>query len=317
MGYSYGSNDAPTMCFNAAKGWQIGWYADKQETVAASWSGNLFGISDYGSIAASERVILQILSDTEEWYVSFNRRSGINSGTQEGWDQVLVHRRAKGTGLVQSYLMAKMNAGASYTGAPLDITVNFIDLSANPPFASVTIGSLSTPAPTNSPTPQPTNAPTPAPTKAPTSQPTNVPTASPTNAPTAQPTSAPTPAPTSAPTPQPTSTPTASPTNAPTPQPTTAPTKGPTSAPTLQPTSVPTASPTNIPTAQPTSAPTGAPTLDPTPAPTATPTNAPTLSPTPLPTESPTRAPTTGRRVSTNHNHLALESFQHLNVPFT
>ncbi len=294
MGFTYGASDAPIMCFNAPKGWQLGWYTNGQETVTTSWSGKLYGIADYSNIAHTDRVILQMLSDTEEWYVSFNRKSGINSQTQEGGDQVLVHRRAIGTGLVQSFLVRKMNAGDQYTGAPLDITVDYINLSASPPFASVKIGIKLTPSPTQAPTSQQTSDPTNAPTDSSTAQLTASPTNAPTDSPTAPPTRQPTHVPTNVPTH--TSEPTNSPTDPPIIQPTFSPLNDPSSFPISQPTKAPSEDSSRRPTALPTNSPTEAPTPEPSSAPTMIPTSQPTPNPTEppsrLPTDSPTDAPT-------------------------
>ena len=140
MGYIYSNDDGPEMCFNAPKNWKLGWYDDRQRTVSAGvWSGDLYGIADYGDTIDGDTVIARIPGTTEDWYVSFNRKTGINSGTVEGGNQVLVHKRPSGLGYGESTLMAKINSGW-YTDAPLVITVNAIDLSANPAFASVTIG---------------------------------------------------------------------------------------------------------------------------------------------------------------------------------
>ena len=147
MGYSYSSDDGPEMCFNAPKNWQLGWYTDRQETVSDGWSGNLYGIADYGDPNVGDTVIAQIPGTTEDWYVSFNRKTGINSGTPEGGNQVLVHKRPSGLGYGESTLMAKLSIGKTYSvgtsAPPLQITVNDINLSANPAFASVTIGHIS------------------------------------------------------------------------------------------------------------------------------------------------------------------------------
>jgi hypothetical protein len=149
MGYSYSTDDGPEMCFNAPKNWQLQWYDDRETTVSGGWSGELYGIADYGDTNDGDTVIAQIPGTTEDWYVSFNRKIGINSGTVEGGDQVLVHKRPSGLGYGESTLMAKLSSGNTYSDAPLEITVNAIDLSANPAFASVTFG---TTAPTTSPT---------------------------------------------------------------------------------------------------------------------------------------------------------------------
>jgi hypothetical protein len=164
MGYSYSSDDGPEMCFNAPKNWQLGWYDDRQTTVSGGWSGDLIGIADYGDTNDGDTVIAQIPGTTEDWYVSFNRKTGINSGTPEGGNQVLVHKRPSGLGYGESTLMAKLSIGNTYSGTdapPLQITVNAINLSANPAFASVTIGSVVTPVPTPVVTPAPTPVPVP------------------------------------------------------------------------------------------------------------------------------------------------------------
>ena len=251
------------MCFNAVKNYQLGWFSDKFETVTSTnryWSGNLFGQIDYSN-ESTETVGIRIRdsnpSDTpQDYYVSFNRRASFNSGTVEGGDQVMIHKRdvgTTGTDYMQSWLVAKLSAGGSYIiqnydGQPLTISVGEINL-ATPAYATVTIGNAPSPAPTKAPTnPPPTKAPTDAPTNPPTPGPTPGPTLAPTDP---APTKAPTEAPTKAPTPGPTPGPTKAPTNPP-------PTKAPTEAPTNQPT---TSAPTNQPT-------TGAPTKAPTEAPT-------------------------------------------------
>ena len=175
MGHGYRSNNTPEMCFNAPKNWQLQWYTDRQRTVNAiiddrfagddffadgddrippasgGWSGKIYGIADYGRTINGDTVIVKIVmvpAGATDWYVSFNRRAGINIGTQEGGDQVLVHKRTRGLGYAESDLMAKINAGDTYSGAPLEITVNAINLrSADPPFAYVKIGSGSIPTP--------------------------------------------------------------------------------------------------------------------------------------------------------------------------
>ncbi|GFH56166.1 hypothetical protein CTEN210_12642 [Chaetoceros tenuissimus] len=273
MGYSYSNDDGPRMCFNGPKNAQLGWYDDKLQTISASggsFDGNLYGISDYGTMPGTASVIVKITGSSDDWYVSYNKRSGINSGTVEGGNQVLVHKRASTSGYAESTLMAKLTAGQSYNadGIPLPVTVNNIST-----FAQVTIGTVTTSAPTTN----PTSSPTASPTKAPTSGPTTAVTPSPSQAPTSSPTSSPSQAPTKAPTSPPVSAPTSAPSKAPTSSPTSAPTKAPTSAPVTPP---PTSSPTSAPTSSPTSAPTKAPTS----APVAPP-------PTPSPTSSPTSPP--------------------------
>lgn len=204
------------MCFNAPKSWQLGWYSDKHQEVTAS-SGctevSLHGIADYESVLGGT-VIVRIQDSEEEWYVSFNRKNGINSGTVEGGDQVLVHKQSSGTGYgyAQSYLMAKLDEGGTYM-AELDEGRTSIQVTSisngQVRYAQVKIGCEPTPEPTSEPTassPQPTQEPTAAETAQPTAQATTPTTTQTTPEPTAsspQPTPGPT-AETAQPTPPPT-----------------------------------------------------------------------------------------------------------------
>jgi hypothetical protein len=163
MGFSYGSNDSPEMCFNAPKNWQLQWYTDRQTTVSGGWSGALYGIADYGNTNEGDTVIVQIPGTSEDWYVSFNCKTGINRDTQEGGNQVLVHKRQSGLGKGESTLMAKLDSGNTYPGtdAPLEITVNAINLSASPAFASVTIAPATSETPSFSTNPSSVHSETP------------------------------------------------------------------------------------------------------------------------------------------------------------
>lgn len=52
------------------------------------WKGNLYGIADYSSTNTNDVCILKISSPSgpgdDDWYISFNRRAGVNDGTKEG-----------------------------------------------------------------------------------------------------------------------------------------------------------------------------------------------------------------------------------------
>ncbi len=149
MGYSFNSDDSPYMCFNAAKNSQLGWYADREKEIHSGWTGNIYGIADYGITNPGDTVIAKIAGESEEWYFSFNRKTGINRDTHEGGDRVLVHKRPFGDAS-SSYLMAKLKAGQTFLESPLAIQVNSIDLASSPGFASVTFFPY---IPTSPPTP--------------------------------------------------------------------------------------------------------------------------------------------------------------------
>ncbi len=93
MGSLYGEENGPLMCFNAAKSWQLGWYDDKAVIVSpssSSWSGRMMGISDYSN-SSTQTVLLKLETGMDEdYYVNFNRKSGINRDVRESGDQVLV-----------------------------------------------------------------------------------------------------------------------------------------------------------------------------------------------------------------------------------
>jgi len=202
MGRSYPADDGPIMCFNAAKNWQLGWYSDKVQTrnMAASGKLNIYGLANYGEIQGEIGVVIVRVTDpslNNDWFVSFNRKVGINSGTLEGGDQVLVHKQAPGND-ENSLLMAKMSDGGIYSiNDSLHITVESINLDENPAYATVAF--LGTSNPTKTPTKNPTLTPkpTPTPTKEPTPEPIKNPTEKPTQDPTLEPTDNPTDSPTS------------------------------------------------------------------------------------------------------------------------
>jgi hypothetical protein len=161
MGYSYSSDEGPVMCFNGPKNWQLGWYADRHIDVLdnGSWTGNVYGLSAYSASSPGDAIVVRI-SASPNIYVSYNRKDGINSGTVEGGDQLLVHTKAAATYQYgESTLVAKLSSGDFATVS--DNTIRF--LSSGGDYAVVQIGD-SQPNPTPPPTPSPTNAPNPNPT---------------------------------------------------------------------------------------------------------------------------------------------------------
>ena len=181
MGFSIKQDQNPVKCFNAPKNRQLGWYTDGELSLAPlegeTYLGRLFGISDYNSLdtTTDDGVLIQITGYDLDYYVSFNRQTGINSGTQEGGDQVLVHSRKPGTDYSFSTLHARMNAGGVFeipvpkrtafdmanvtddgnlngrrlqdNAIPTTIRVIRIDTGANPGFALVQIGVVPSDAP--------------------------------------------------------------------------------------------------------------------------------------------------------------------------
>lgn len=218
MGYSYSSDDGPLMCFNSAKSYQSGWYTTKVVTPSiascGNYDGRLYGVADFdGNVLGTRTVVVKIndsRSGQQDFFVSYNKQSGLNSGTQEGGNQVMITAATgEGTNYAPSTLLAKLSAGSFYsisnfegTGKAITVTFEALDFTTTPAAARVIIAynGMSCGSSTLSPvTPPPTGAPvTPPPTRAPvtaspvTSFPTKAPvpvTLSPTTPPvTAQPT---------------------------------------------------------------------------------------------------------------------------------
>ena len=176
------------MCWNGPKSWQSGWYSERHATftytqgVAVDYT--LIGQADIPNSSSGDVIVkLNQQTSTTDFYVMFNRAKDANSGTVEGGNQVMLWRAGgEGSGYAESELLAKLNAGATYTitdfdgtvGNDLEIVVNSINLSASPvAVASITVGT-GTAQPTKSPTPVPTASPTvsAAPSKSPTPFPT-------------------------------------------------------------------------------------------------------------------------------------------------
>lgn len=179
MGFSYAKDDQPIMCFNAAKSWQLGWYADKSVTafpLSSDWSGRMMGLADYRS-SARYTVLLKLETGQDtDFYLGFNRKTGVNSGTLESADKVLVIAQGRNgnIGYSDSKTMATLSSGQTHTidnfgdsGRSVVIDVKTINLSTSPGYADITVetsGGPREPPPTPRPTPNPTPRPTPSPT---------------------------------------------------------------------------------------------------------------------------------------------------------
>jgi len=291
MGYSYSSDEGPVMCFNAAKSWHLNWYSnvDINPVSADGVELNLTGIDDYvkGFTDGTHTTVVKIYGGSEDLYLMYNLRKGVNSETVEFRDTVNIVAQQGRT--AQSWTRAQLSTGGQYRvdnfgGTGGELVIKVCELVAGTPAIARTliyhtnVASMSC-DPTTTPVKSPTNAPVRSPTNAPVRSPTNAPVRSPTNAPVRSPTNAPVKSPTIAPV--------RSPTNAPVKSPTIAPVKSPTIAPVTSPTIAPEKSPTIAPEKSPTIAPEKSPTI----APVKSPTNTPVKSPTNTPVKSPTNAP--------------------------
>ena len=150
QGYSYSEDDTPVMCFNGPKSYQLGWYSQYHVDLPISggfnWNGNLVGFAEKSSASWSDKMIVRIITATTDFYIHFNRMIGMNIGTLEGGDHVLVTSRSTGVDFAESTLEAMLSANTFYTipnfnggWTPLTISVTSITTTTVPGYATISI----------------------------------------------------------------------------------------------------------------------------------------------------------------------------------
>jgi hypothetical protein len=125
----------------------MGWFASRHHTYNIAdgvWSGRLIGQVDYAGNDKTSKVILKLNTPgSDDYFVMFNR---VKTGTIESKDLVMI-TMAGGEGIEpsQSNVVAKLGSGEStilpnfYLWESLEVTVNKIELNANPAYADVTV----------------------------------------------------------------------------------------------------------------------------------------------------------------------------------
>lgn len=106
MGFSYDKLGGPSMCYNPANSYFLGWYKKQTDSFDAETSGaggKLFtinGVADYRPKTAGtgddrRLVVLRLTQKNRSWdyYVGYNRAKGINKGTEEDRDEILIVRK--------------------------------------------------------------------------------------------------------------------------------------------------------------------------------------------------------------------------------
>ena len=137
---------SPPTCFNGAKSWQMGWYNSRSYDYNIEngiWKGRLIGQVDYSNPNdITSKVVLKLSPgsiSSPDYFVMFNR---IKAGTKESQNLVMVVRSHQ---WANSELVAKLGAGQStslnyfHLWDSLEVTVNEINLNANPAYADVTV----------------------------------------------------------------------------------------------------------------------------------------------------------------------------------
>ena len=142
------SEAGPLACYNGAKSWQMGWYNSRSYNYNIEndiWKGRLIGQVDYSTPNdVTSKVVLKLNSPGSiDYFVMFNR---IKVGTKESQNLVMVVRSDIETDpWGESELVAKLSAGQStslnyfHLWDSLEVTVNEINLNANPAYADVTV----------------------------------------------------------------------------------------------------------------------------------------------------------------------------------
>jgi len=149
MGEIRPGDEEPRMCFNGAKSFQLGWYEDGHKVVKPlkkSYYGEIVGFVDHKERGGKNTIIkIEGHNIGVEYYVHFNRKSGFNADTQEG-DSVMITSRPEGSGLEQSWLVAKLENDydkyliPSFGGGPdCIIELEHIALTESIPFAKIKI----------------------------------------------------------------------------------------------------------------------------------------------------------------------------------
>ena len=119
MGFSAKTELGPIKCFNPAKSWQLGWYAEQSKRINpfidAPFSTIMTGITrDINDDDKTKNVLIQIPNGETNIYIGYNLADGFNSGTEDGQDKVLITEQKAG-GFQKSYLRAKLDTTDSYT----------------------------------------------------------------------------------------------------------------------------------------------------------------------------------------------------------
>ena len=154
-------------------------------TYRKTWSGKLIGLADYENNPQGHPFVIKLETGTSsDWFLGFNRATGVNRDSKQARNEVTVYKVEAGDGLSysHSFLKASVTGGNLAritdwrdTGRNLVIDVKSINLYASPAYADVEIVfEGSTPPETSPPTRRPTLKPTLKPTPSPTDGPTNV-----------------------------------------------------------------------------------------------------------------------------------------------
>ena len=129
-----------SVCFNAAKSWQSGWFADKSlvldpnNDAGTCYSGPLYALASYTSSPADAKVLIQLKSTSgTNYHIGFNGQHSSNSGTVEHGNRVLITtQQATGASFKIANLVASQSHTiANYDGSGRDVTITVDSISGS------------------------------------------------------------------------------------------------------------------------------------------------------------------------------------------
>jgi len=137
MGYgnTYGDDKK---CLNGAKSWYTGWYSKghvRLDPFQNFFDGKLVGVAEYDKREGS-KVLIKIVGhdDGNDYFISFNRKVGMNAGSTEDGDKVIItSNKSRRSGAISKKRKA-LSAGDSYVianfgGSGKKLTVLVEDIS--------------------------------------------------------------------------------------------------------------------------------------------------------------------------------------------
>lgn len=143
--------DDDRKCFNAVKSWDLGWYSAAHKTLDPFnfvFDGQIVGVAEFDKREGRHAIIkISGHNDNKDYFVSFNRMVGINAGSTEDGDKVIVHSNkvSQKTTTVSSKEKI-LSAGGSFTidnfggsGRELHVIVKEVSVTTLPGYAHVLI----------------------------------------------------------------------------------------------------------------------------------------------------------------------------------
>lgn len=157
----FSEDEGPSRCFNPANSYNSQWYTDGTVELQSSIDGSyfddyLYGIADFDDGGSRRNVTIKI-TDGVDYYVGFNRNTGINEGTKEAANEVMVVTLDES--LIYSNRVASLGEGGSYNTGNYTVSVVSINTSVTPGYAHVVIKNDSSPTSVPSASPSSSSSP--------------------------------------------------------------------------------------------------------------------------------------------------------------